>query len=119
MPYNENLARRTREIIAQTHQQVDEKHMFGGVCFMVNGKMCVGIVKDALMVRLDPDDYDSVLENGNCRPMDFNGREMKGFVFVDDDVLNTHKQLNYWIQLALNYNPKAKATKKTKKTGAR
>ena len=54
MAYNEKLADRTREIIALTHKNVEEKKMFGGLCFMVNDKMCVGVEKERLMVRLDP-----------------------------------------------------------------
>lgn len=112
MPYNEKLAERTRAIIADTHTRVEEKLMFGGVCFMVNGKMCVGVLSDRLMVRLSPLVYNEVLEKPGCSPMDFTGRVMKGFVFVEDDVLNTHRQLNYWVQLALDFNKEAKPTRK-------
>jgi TfoX/Sxy family transcriptional regulator of competence genes len=112
MPYNEKLAERTREIIAATHTRVEEKKMFGGVCFMVNDKMCVGVVNDLLMVRLSPLAYDTALEQPGCLPMDFTGRTMKGFVFVEDEVLNTQKRLNYWVQLALDFNKEAKPTKK-------
>lgn len=114
MAYNENLANRTREIIAQTHSHVEEKKMFGGLCFMVNDKMCVGVEKDRLMVRLDPGRFDEVTEMEGCKPMDFTGKIMKGYVFVDEDALKTKKQLNFWIQLALDFNMKAKASKKRK-----
>lgn len=114
MAYNEKLADRVREIIAATHKNVEEKKMFGGVCFMVNNKMCVGIEKERMMVRLDPAVYDEVLENTGCTPMDFTGKPMKGYVFVDADVLGTNKKLSYWMQLALDYNKKAKASKKKK-----
>lgn len=114
MAYNEKLADRTREIISLTHKKVVEKKMFGGLCFMVNDKMCVGVEQARLMVRLDPDRYEEVLEKDGCKPMDFTGKVMKGFVFVDIDALNTKAKLNYWIQLALEYNQKAKSTKKNK-----
>ena len=114
MAYNETLANRVREIIAQTHNITEEKKMFGGLCFMVDNKMCVGIESERLMIRLDPSVMDEVLEKHGCHPMDFTGRPMKGYVFVDTEVLNTKRQLNYWIQLALEYNPKAKASKKKK-----
>ena len=58
MSFNEKLADRTREIIAETHKKVEEKKMFGGLCFMVNDKMCVGVEKERLMVRLDPAKYE-------------------------------------------------------------
>lgn len=112
MAYNEVLANRVREIIALTHNITEEKKMFGGLCFMVDHKMCVGIESERLMIRLDPSVMDEVLEKHGCHPMDFTGRPMKGYVFVDIEVLKTKRQLNYWIQLALEYNPKAKASKK-------
>jgi TfoX/Sxy family transcriptional regulator of competence genes len=112
MAYNEKLADRTREIIAATHKNVEEKKMFGGLCFMVNEKMCVGVEQERLMVRLDPAKYDEVMEKEGCKPMDFTGKIMKGYVFVDIAALNTKKKLEYWIKLALEYNKIAKASKK-------
>ncbi|MGQ0738351.1 MAG: TfoX/Sxy family protein [Bacteroidota bacterium] len=112
MAYNEKLADMTRELISLTHKKVQEKAMFGGLCFMVNDKMCLGVEKDRLMVRLDPARYDEVMEKEGCKPMDFTGKVMKGFVFVDADVLTTKKKLDYWVQLALEYNKIAKTSKK-------
>jgi TfoX/Sxy family transcriptional regulator of competence genes len=114
MAYNEKLADRVREIIALTHKITEEKKMFGGLCFMVNDKMCVGVEKERLMVRLNPDLTEEVLEKDGCKPMDFTGKVMKGYVFVDITALNTKKKLEYWIQLALEYNSIAKASKKKK-----
>jgi TfoX/Sxy family transcriptional regulator of competence genes len=115
MSFNEKLADRTRELIAQTHSKVQEKRMFGGLCFMVNYKMCVGVEKDRMMVRIDPAIFDEVMEKEGCKPMDFTGKIMKGFVFVDAEALNTKKKLEYWVKLALDYNKIAKASKKKKK----
>lgn len=115
MSYNEKLADRTREIISQTHKNVEEKKMFGGLCFMVNDKMCVGVEKDRLMVRLDPARSDEVMEMEGCKPMDFTGKVMKGYVFVSIDALNTKRKLEYWVKLALEYNKIAKASKKKSK----
>jgi TfoX/Sxy family transcriptional regulator of competence genes len=115
MAYNEKLASRTREIIAATHKNVEEKAMFGGLCFMVNKKMCVGVEQERLMVRLDPARYEEVMEKEGCRPMDFTGKVMKGFVFVDIEALNNKAKLAYWINLALEYNKIAKPSKKKKK----
>lgn len=112
MAYNEKLANRTREIIALTHKKIEEKKMFGGLCFMVNGKMCVGVEKERLMVRLDPAIFDEVIDKEGCKPMDFTGKIMKGYVFVDIEALSTTKKLNYWVQLALDYNKIAKASAK-------
>ena len=112
MAYNEKLANMTRELISLTHKNVEEKAMFGGLCFMVNDKMCVGVEKERLMVRLDPAKYEEVMEREGCKPMDFTGKIMKGYVFVDADVLNTKRKLEYWIKLALEYNKIAKPSKK-------
>lgn len=114
MAYNEKLADRIREIIALTHKITEEKKMFGGLCFMVNDKMCVGVEKERLMVRLNPDLTEEVMKKEGCRPMDFTGKIMKGYVFVDITALNTKKKLEYWIQLALVYNSIAKASTKKK-----
>jgi TfoX/Sxy family transcriptional regulator of competence genes len=115
MAYNEKLADRVWEMISLTHKNVEEKAMFGGLCFMVNDKMCGGVEKERLMVRLDPTKYDEAMEKEGCKPMDFTGRIMKGYVFVDIDALNTNKKLGYWIALALEYNKIAKASKKKAK----
>jgi TfoX/Sxy family transcriptional regulator of competence genes len=115
MAYDEKLADRTREIISRTHKRVVEKKMFGGICFMVNGKMCVGVEKKRMMVRLDPDIYEDVIEKDGVAPMDFTGKVMKGYVFVDIDSLTTEKKLGYWLGVALEFNKKAKASKKKKK----
>jgi TfoX/Sxy family transcriptional regulator of competence genes len=112
MAFNEELANRTREIISLTQNNVEEKKMFGGLCFMVNDKMCLGVVKDSLMVRLDPAKYEEVIENEGCESMNFTGKTMKGFVFVDNYILNTKQKLEYWIELALEYNKKVKKPKK-------
>lgn len=114
MAYDEKLADRVREIIALTHKRVTEKKMFGGLCFMVNDKMCVGVEQHRMMVRLDPERYDEVLGMEGCTPMDFTGKVMKGYVFVDIGALNTKKKLGFWTGLALQYNSKAKSSKKKK-----
>ena len=114
MPSNEKMVARVRELIALTHKNVEEKKMFSGMCFMVNDKMCVGVESERLMVRIDPAIYEEVMEKEGCHPMDFTGKSMKGFVYVDIDVLNTRKKLEYWIGLALAYNKIAKASKKKK-----
>lgn len=112
--YDETIADRVREIIAATHKNIEEKKMFGGLCFMVNDKMCVGVEQERLMLRIGPDVFEEALEKDGCVPMDFTGKVMKGYVFVSKDVLNTKKQLLYWVNLALDYNKIAKASKKKK-----
>ena len=114
MAYNEQLADRIRTQLAP-QEDVEEKNMMGGLTFMVNSKMCVGIVKDDLMVRLNPDIHDKAIEQNGCREMDFTGKPMKGYVFVASEAIESEKDLTYWLGLALDYNPLAKASKKKKK----
>ena len=79
---------------------------------MVNGKMCVGIIKNDLMVRIDPNIYELALREKGCREMNFTGKPMKGFVFIDSTGTRTEKELKSWIDLALDFNKRAKASKK-------
>lgn len=113
MAYDEKLAERIRERLAD-HKNIEEKEMMGGIAFMLNGKMCVGVVKDEMMCRIDPDLYKEVLEKQGCREMDFTGRPMKGWIFVDDTGMKSKKDFDYWLNLSLDFNKKAKASKKKK-----
>lgn len=113
MAYNETLADKVRKSFAKV-PRVEEKKMMGGLTFMVNGKMCVGVLKDDLMVRLDPIVYEAALTRTGCHEMNFTGKPMKGFVFVSPKGTNDKKDLNYWIDLALDFNKKAKVSKKKK-----
>lgn len=78
MAYNEFLADRVRSSLHESQTAFTEKKMFGGVCFMVDDKMCIGIIKDDLMVRIDPENQDKFLQEKGCRMMDFTQRPMKG-----------------------------------------
>lgn len=113
MAFNEKLSDRIREALIDV-PNVEEKRMFGGVCYMVDGKMCIGVVKDEMMCRIGPDIYDQALGKRGCREMDFAGKPMEGYVYVSDEGMQTKEQFSYWINLCLGYNPKAKAAKKKK-----
>jgi TfoX/Sxy family transcriptional regulator of competence genes len=115
MAYDEKLADRVREIISLGAKKVEEKKMFGGLCFMVNDKMCVGVETERLMVRFDTTLNDELMKKEGCKPMNFTNKIMKGYAFVDIDALNTSKKLEYWVNLALDYNKFAKSSKKKKK----
>jgi TfoX/Sxy family transcriptional regulator of competence genes len=112
MAYNEILAERIRIALLKKRAKSVEKKMMGGLCFMVDDKMCVGVVKDNLMVRIDPDIYEEALTKKGCREMDFTGRPLKGFAFVEPEGIRFDKELEYWVQLCLDFNPKAKSSKK-------
>ena len=111
MAYSEPLGERIREALGK-RKDVAEKKMMGGLTFMVNGKMCAGVLKDNLMVRLDPDVYVTALKKKGCRPMDFTGKPMKGFVFVGSKGTANKKDLKCWLDLALDFNKRAKTSKK-------
>lgn len=89
--------------------------MMGGLTFMLNSKMCVGILKDELMVRLDPEIHEEAIKKKGCRTMDFTKKPMKGFVFVDPTGTKSEKDLQHWVNVAMEYNGKAKISKKKKK----
>lgn len=114
MAYYEKLADRIRESICEI-PKVEEKQMMGGLTFMVNGKMCVGIIKDEMMCRIDPAIHETEIEKQGCRTMDFTKRPMKDYVMVDDTGMKTKKEFDYWINLCLEFNSKAKSSKKKKK----
>lgn len=115
MGYNVYLADRIQRILREKQVFFEERKMFGGLCFMVDGKMCAGIVNDQLMARIGPDVYDEVLQKSGVAPMDFTGRPMKGYVFVSAEAIDTESELEDWLQLCLDFNPKAKSSKKRSK----
>ena len=114
MPYNEILADRIRELLVEV-PKVKEKKMFRGVTFMVNNKMCVSVSGDRLMCRVDPAIHESLVEKDGCQTVNMRGRDLMGWVYVDEDVIKTKKALKYWIDLALSFNRYAKASTKKKK----
>ena len=113
MSYNGQLADRLRNALAR-ESAVEEKKMMGGLTFMVSGKMCVGVAKDDLMVRLAPKVYEDVLRRRGCRKMDITGKPMRGFVFVSPEGYKTRRDLEYWVRRALDFNQEAKAISRRK-----
>ncbi|MFA9388576.1 MAG: TfoX/Sxy family protein [Prolixibacteraceae bacterium] len=112
MAYNTHLEERIERILKEKKISFLSKKMMGGLTFMVDDKMCVGIVKDDLMLRVNPDCYEECLQKEGCRPMDFTKHRMKGFIFVDPLTVDMDEDLDRWIQLALDFNPKAKKSKR-------
>src|SRR5579871_3629000 len=96
MAYDEGLAERLRGVFEEEPRAI-EKKMFGGLCFMVDGKMCVGIVKDELMVRVGPEKNAEALARPHARPMDFTGKPMKGFVYVAPEGFESDATLQWWV----------------------
>jgi len=112
MAYNVFLADRMRQVLEENNINFYEKKMMGGLTFMVDHKMCVGIIKDNMMARINPEIYEEALSKEGCREMDFTKRPMRGYVYIDPTAIDMDEQLEYWIQLALDFNPKTKSSKK-------
>ena len=102
MAYSEDLAQRVR-VTLQDELGVTERKMFGGLCFMVRGNMCCGIVGDELMLRVGPDQYAAALTKPNARKMDFTGRPMKGMLYIDAAGIATDEALTDWVQWGINF----------------
>jgi len=102
MAFDDRLARRLRETLADRNDVV-EKRMFGGIAFMVSGNMCCGIIGDTLMARVGPEHYESALQRPHAREMDFTGRPMKGFVSVDPKGFESGADLRAWVDLCLEF----------------
>jgi TfoX/Sxy family transcriptional regulator of competence genes len=111
MAFDEQLSNRIREALTNAGE-VEEKLMFGGICYMLNGKMCVGVIKDEMMCRIGPEQHQAALERAGCREMRFSGKPMPGTVFVSEEGMRSGADFEYWISLCRNYNPHAKASKK-------
>lgn len=112
MPYDEHLADRLRHVLKRKKIESEEKKMMGGLCFMVEDKMCLGVVKEMLMARVGQEMHAEALKKRGCKPMDFTGTPLKGFVFVEPAAIDLDQDLEYWIDQCLAYNPKAKSSKK-------
>ena len=115
MAYNEHLASRIECILEEKKVNFHSKKMMGGLTFMVDDKMCLGIVKDDLMARVGIENYEIALTKDGAKPMNFTGRTMKGYIFVSPDGIDFEEDLENWIQMALDFNPLVKASKKRKK----
>jgi TfoX/Sxy family transcriptional regulator of competence genes len=102
MSYDQGLAQRLREALEE-QPGVTEKEMFGGLAFLLQGSMFVGIVRDDLMVRVGPAQHQASLARPHVRPMDFAGRPMKGYVYVAPEGLDADAALAGWVRLALSF----------------
>ncbi|MEZ4885585.1 MAG: TfoX/Sxy family protein [Chitinophagales bacterium] len=116
MAYSELFADRIKQILDDKDITYITKKMMGGLCFMVDDKMLCGIVRNELMARIGSDAYEEALAKEGCKEMTFTGRSMKGYVFLEDEATDMDEDLEYWIQLCLDFNPLAQSSKrKTKK----
>ena len=102
MAYDERLAKRIRCAV-KIHPDITEKRMFGGLAFLKQGKMFCGVVKGELMVRVGPSVCVEFLKEAHVRPMDFTGRPMKGFVFVETAGCRTEKAVQCWVERGIEF----------------
>lgn len=113
MAYSTELADRVRERLSMENNiEVEEKKMFSGLSFLVNGKMCINISHDNLMCRYDPELEDEVSEKKGFLPMIMKGKRLNGYCYVEPIGFQKADDFEYWIKICLNYNPLAKAAKK-------
>ncbi len=102
MVYDELLAFRVRKLLSE-QKRLGEREMFGGITFMLHGKMCCGVVGDELVIRVGREGYDEALGQPHVRPMDFTGRPLKGFVFISPDGYETDEKLVEWVKQATKF----------------
>jgi TfoX/Sxy family transcriptional regulator of competence genes len=114
MAYSEKLTNRVRDALSNL-SDVEEKKMFNGITFMVNGKMCITVGKDRIMCRIDPVIHDDVVERKGARTLQMKGRDYKGFVYVNEEGIKTKKDFDFWVSLSLEFNKRAKASKSSVK----
>ncbi len=110
MPPSDALLQRVKTSLARV-PRLEEKRMFGGVTFMVRGKMCVSVGKGRIMCRIDPVLHDAAVQRKGTRTVVMKGRQYRGWVYVDAAAVKTKRDLDYWVRLSLDYNKKAKASR--------
>ena len=115
MAYDTQLADNIRELLSDKHTiMAEEKQLFGGLAFMVNDKMCINVSGDNLMCRFDPAMQEQISEMPGFQPMIMKGKEMIGYCYVNPSGFKSKKELMFWVNLCLDYNPKARSSKKKK-----
>lgn len=120
MTYDTKLIDRIREYLMRfSNLEIEEKKMFRGITFMINGKMCVSVSGENLMCRFDPDLTETIAERTGFLPMKMRGKEFRGYCYVEPTGFNSKRDFEYWINLCLEFNARAKASKHrlTKPTG--
>ena len=117
MAYDTNLADRIREyLLAFSNLDIEEKEMFRGLTFMINGKMCISVSGQNLMCRYDPVLHEEIAERKGYQPMVMKNKELKGYCYIDPIGSRSKNELKYWLDLCLAFNDRAKASKKKKET---
>src|SRR6187402_3362424 len=105
MALNPELTKRVRQVLRHLGH-IEEKKMFSGIAFMVNGKMCVTVGDNHIMCRIDPLIHQEVIRRDGVSTVKMKGRDYIGWINVDESVVPDKKGLTYWVKLALEYNEK-------------
>lgn len=113
MAYSTGLADKIREYLAEIPAiSIEEKKMFRGLTFMVNGKMCINVSGENLMCRFDPVLQEELSGKKGYQPMLMKGRELKGYCYVSEEGYRSRRDFEYWCRLCLEFNHKAESSKK-------
>lgn len=112
MAYNEYFQERIEIILNEKKVQFKAVKMMGGLCYIIDEKMCIGIIKDDFMARVGEEAYPNLVELEGARPMDFTKRPMKGYLYVAPEGVDYDSDLKFWIEKCLEFNPLAKSSKK-------
>ncbi|MEO9965796.1 MAG: TfoX/Sxy family protein [Reichenbachiella sp.] len=118
MAYDEYLAERVKLALSRKGVRAEAKRLMGGLCFVLNDKMCVGVSKNkktgqsGLIARIGDSAVQNALENQRCHTFSPAGRPMKDFIFIEDQGLDQEAELDHWVELAIAFNPKAKKSRK-------
>ncbi|WP_090607749.1 TfoX/Sxy family protein [Parapedobacter koreensis] len=111
MAYDNDLVQQVRAYLRGIPRMaIEEKKMFGGLAFLVNGKMCINVSGDSLMCRFDPDNLDEIVERRGYRPMVMKGKNLAGYCYVGPEGYGQPEDFSYWLELCLAYNAQAKAS---------
>lgn len=117
MAYSTKLAERIRTYLDSIPKiKVEEKEMFKGLAFLVNGKMCINVSGENLMCRYDPVLDDEVAERAGFQPMIMKGKQLRGYCYVSEEGYKSKANFEYWLKLCLDFNGKARASKRKKTT---
>jgi TfoX/Sxy family transcriptional regulator of competence genes len=109
--YSEEVARRIRRSLAHL-PNVEEKKMFSGISFLVDEKMCISVGKTGIMFRIDPAIHEEALQKNGCATVTMQGREYKGWIRITEDGMKSRQDFEHWVHLALEFNGKARKSKK-------
>lgn len=102
MAYDEELAERVRREFGN-RPDLGERKMFGGLCFLVGGHMCCGVLEDRLMARVGPEQYEALLGEEHAAEMDFTGKPLRGMLYVSAEGISSNADLGKWIERCLAF----------------